>query len=298
MFSITEKELYAELERIMAEHRFRCSSMEIIKVPNSVYLYRIKKALSKSVVDEKRESVLRNLISMVKTEISNGKMFKEIFEPLPTIAADKLRNYRKNKDLEEKKNDEFDKQDEHRQYMKKRINYLNYILSEICDTYRPLTRAELKDLETKFNKEISQVTSLYGIENANKEIMGNLYTGLIECTRKNFVKLLAEQYGIVIKKNDKLSDNMSKELLLYKVAVLHYTNVMCNKRADKIRPDLREQPNKEVYEGLKHDVYLLGKVARVDYLGEKGITPREELIDNYTCGQITMDEIIKPKKHN
>ena len=46
---------------------------------------------------------------------------------------------------------------------------------------------------------------------------------------------------------------------------------------------------------LKNDIYLLGKVIRLQYLNETGLTPKEELIENYVGDQITFIEIIGNK---
>jgi hypothetical protein len=293
MLSVTEKELYAELEYIMVAHRYKCSKMEIINTPNSLYLYRIKKALLKSVVEEKRIVVLKNLIGVVKNKISNGYMFKEIFEPLPVIASDMLKAYRKgNKPIEPKS----EEKDEYQEYLQRRFNYLDGIVTMACEKYEPLTRVELENLEVKFHKSINDTALQYGIISAPKEIYGSFYTGMIENTRKNFEKYMCDEHSIVIKENERLSNQMSDRLLLYDVAGLHYINVMCKKRQEKIKPLLDVYPDKNAYEGLKNDIYLLGKVIRLQYLNETGLTPKEELIENYTGGQITMNEIIKKEK--
>ena len=290
--SVTEKELYAELEYLMVVHRHKCSVLENTTTSNSVYLYRVKKAMMKSVVEEKRIVVLKNLIGVVKNKISNGYMFKEIFEPLPVIASDMLKAYRKGDKPIEPKSEE---KDEYQEYIQRRFNYLDGIVTMACEKYEPLTRAELENLEVKFHKSINDTALHYGIINAPKELYGSFYTGMIESTRKNFEKYMCEEHGIVIKENERLSDQMSDRLLLYDVAGLHYINVMCKKRQEKIKPLLDVYPDKNAYEGLKNDIYLLGKVIRLQYLNETGLTPKEELIENYVGDQITFIEIIGNK---
>lgn len=296
--SVTEKELYAELEYLMVIHRHNCSAVEIINTSNAVYLYRLKKALLKSTVEEKRIAVLKSIITSVNEKINRGLLFKEIFEPLPAIAADRLRNYRKSKSSENKKTDKSKEKYIDENYEKqKRIDYLNFIVDEICNKFKDLTKPELEELEIRLNKKIRDNTSYYGIDKANIEILGNLYTGMIESTRKNFEKLLREEYGILLNSNDRLSDKMSRELLLYRVAALYYTNVMTSKRIEKIKPDLdSDYINKEAYRFLNHDVYMLGKVTRIKYLNDYGITPKEELIENYAGSQLSINSVIKNRK--
>lgn len=300
-FSVDEQQLFLLLEYIMVKHRYNCSSFESISTSNAIYLYRIKKALLKSKVEEKRIAVLRSIIEDVNERINRGMLFKEIFEPLPAIISDKLRNYRKgefSKNKEAKKVEEGKSfLDDYKSEEQKRVDFLTFKVDEICNRFTVFTRPELQNLETNFNELIRNSTSYYGVNHASVEILGNLYTGMIETTRKNFEKFLRENYGVVLNKNDRLSDQMSDELLLYKVVALYYTNVMCSKRLNKIRPDLDSNYiNKDAYKVLTHDVYLLGNVVRTKYLNKFGISPKDELIENYVGGQLSFDDIIKQRK--
>ena len=105
-FSEIEKELLEELEYMLICHRHKCSSIETINTSSATYMYRIKKALLKSKVEEKRIAVLNIIINSVNKKISKGMLFKEIFEPLPAIISDELKKYSKRKQIEkdDKKN--------------------------------------------------------------------------------------------------------------------------------------------------------------------------------------------------
>ncbi len=294
--SIVEKRLLLELEYILSKHRYECSSFESIKTSNYTYMYRIKKALFKSQVEEKRIAVLQSALKSVKIKIARGMGFQEIFEPLPTIILDGLKNYNKSKTTEEKNHNEIESTNSKEKKLQAKTDFLLNILNEIITQLEGATKKELQALESEYNDYIKINTSDYGIPNTSVEILGSLNVGIFESTRKNLENSLYNDYRIKIKSTDKLSDKMSESLLLYKVSALIYTNVMCTKRVAKIRPNLDlDYINYQAYRGLKEDVRFLGTVVREKYMDDYGITPKHELIENYIGGQYSFEGLMKKR---
>lgn len=293
--SYVERELLLELEYILSKHRYECSSFENINTSNYTYMYRIKKALLKCTVEEKRVVVLQSIIKSVKNKIERGMGFKEIFEPLPTIISDSLKNYNKSKTVEEKDNKNTESNNKQNKVQAK-TEFLVNIIKQIIPQLEGATKKELQALESEYNDYIMINTSDYGINNANVEILGALNTGIFESTKKNLEKSLYDDYRIKLKSTDKLSDKMSKDLLIYKVSALIYANVMCSKRITKIRPNINSNNiNYQEYKGLKEDVRFLGKVVREKYMDDYGITPKDELIENYIGGQYSFEGLMKKR---
>ena len=298
--STNEKELLLELEHILVNHRYKCSAIENISNSNSTYMYRIKKALNKSKVEEKRIAVLQTTIDSINSKIRKGMLFKEIFEPLPAIIEDELRNYSKNK-IKDNKNAEKAKEiksmeDNHnKEKAADKAEYISDIIDEILAKLDGCTRRDLQNLESEYINNLKVNTSDYGIVRASGEIQGALNTGMIESTRKNFKKTLYDDYRITLKDSEKLSDRMSDELLAYRVAALIYTNTMCSKRITKIRSGFNNKINHNAYNGLKKDVHFLGRVVREKYIDEYSISPKDEMIENFIGGQISFEGLMEKR---
>lgn len=295
-FSETEKKLLEELEYILVSHRYKCSSMEAINSSSSTYMYRIKKALLNSKVEQKRIAVLNTIINSVNNKIKKGMLFKEIFEPLPAIIVDELKKYskskQKSKDNKEKVKKTEPVKDDKSNKRQEKINFMNNKIDEILKLLEGYDKKELQAIESEYYDNIWKSTSEFGIKDANKAILGSLYCGMIENTRKNFKNFLYDNYRAVLKDNDRISDRMSIELLRYRVAALIYTNVMCSKRIKKINPNHSSTGDYKQYNGLKKDVLFLGNVVREKYINEYSISPKEELTANYIGGQIAFEELM------
>lgn len=294
-FSYAEKKLLLELEQILVNYRYESSTLENINTSNATYMYRIKKALLKSKVEQKRITILNLTIASVNSKIARGMLFKEIFEPLPTIIEDMYRNYstnakvkKENQKNEDKNSNNLNKQGKLEAKTCFLLNIINQILAELEGS----SREELLNYESLYKDYIKINTYNYGVTKANGEIIGSLNSGMIECTRKNLQKFLYEECRIRLNSNDKLSDKMSDELLKYRVAALIYTNVMCSKRIAKIRPEMSNKVNYRQYNGLKEDIRFLGKVIREKYIDEYGLSPKEELINNFINGQLTIEGLM------
>lgn len=295
--SLNEKELLLELERILVNHRYKCANVEVINSSNSTYMYRIKKALQKSKSERKRIEVLNKVIYSINTKINRGMLFKEIFEPLPTIIIDELKNQSKNQSKNEStnnesvNNDQITTEDKEKKRLAK-IIFLSDVIDEILLRLENSDRKDLLKLEDEYKSYLKANTSKYNIVKASGEIIGSLNTGMIDSTRKNLEKTLYNGYRIKLRSTDKLSDKMSDELLKYRVAALIYTNIMCSKRIKKIIPSLDKKPNFKEYEGLKKDVFFLGNVVKEKYIDEYSISPKEEIIENSIGGQLTFEGLM------
>ena len=281
-FSANEKKLLLELEHILINHRYKCWTLENISTSNATYMYRIKKALLKSKVEQKRVEILRSTIASVNSKIARGMLFKEIFEPLPTIIEDMYRIYSKKTKIEKEN---------------QKAYFLSNIMEQILEKLEGVSRKDLLNYEVLYKNYIKDNVSKYDIPTANGEIIGSLNSGMIEYTRKNFQKFLYDNCRIKLNSNYKLSDKMSDELLKYRVAGLIYTNVMCSKRIAKIRPEMSNKVNYKQYNGLKEDVRFLGKVIREKYIDEYGLSPKEELINNFINGQLTIEGLMETRDH-
>ena len=211
-----------------------------------------------------------------------------------------LKNYSKNTQKQGQGNmmENIVKNEAQRNKEEKRIEKIKYI-SKIVDTIlldlNNLDRTELLKLESKYKDNIDNNTKNYGIPKAKGEILGSLYCGIIENTRKNFEKLLFDDYRIKLKSTDKLSDKMSDELLRYELAGLIYTDAMCKGRITKIRPNNNSNIEYKAYNSLKNDVLFLGKVVREKYQNNYSISPKEELIENYIGGQMTFEGLMSKR---
>ena len=297
VFSETEKKLLLELEHILVNHRCRCSSMETINTSNAIYMYRIKKSLLKSKVEEKRIVVLRSIIISISSKIDRGMLFKETFEPLPTIIEDMYRNYSKKPKTKEneKKEEKNMEKDKKQEKLEAKTDFVSTIIDQILEGLKGFSREELLKYEEEYTTYIKNITSNYDIKKAYGEIIGSLNTGMIENTRKNLQKLLYEKCRIKLNNSDKLSDKMSDELLKYRVAALIYTSVMCHKRTIKINGI--NTINYKQYNGLKEDVCFLGKVVREKYIEEYGVSPKDELIFNFIGGQLTIEGLMETRDY-
>ena len=300
---MTENELLLELEHILVNHRYNCSRFENIYHSNSTYIYRIKKALRKTKSEEKRKEVLRIIINSVNSKINRGMLFKEIFEPLPTIIESELKKTSNKKATSEKPKEEKTAEEREKEIFEGKTKWLSDMVDQILEKLNGYTRKDLLDLENTYNYFIGVETANYGIKNAKAEIIGSLNIGMIECTKKNLEKALYEQCNIKANKSHKLSDKMSTELLKYRLAGLIYTDTMCRQRIVKIRPKVDSYINIRAYNGLKEDVRFLGEVIKEKYQDKYGISPKDEIIKNHINGQLTFpglmekrDEIIRKYK--
>lgn len=298
-FTYEESELLSELQRILVKYRYICSNKENITTSNATYMYRIKSALLKTKVKDKRIAILRRTIEIVNYKINNGMLFKEIFEPLPTIISDNIRKYSKTKKENETFVQEPDNENERLESNRKKLiaksQFLDKVMDDALNRVEGYSRRDLLKAQTDCYALLKINTMHYGISNACAEVLGALNVGLIGCTKKHFKMHLYNKFRIVVKQNENMSDRMSDELLKYRVAALLYINSMCDSRLSKIRPKLDKDINYKQYEGLKEDIRFFGKVVREKYIDNYGISPKDELIENFIGGQISFSGLMSER---
>ncbi len=292
--------LKAELEYILDAYRRQKLGLESIPITIGQTMARITKALKCTSVPEKRILVLEKLIRSTKIRVNNNVSCYEILASLPAIAYDKVHSYAKTSKkvlLEElKKEEEYRKNgyDTPREVTGREL--IEQLIDHFYDSFYSLDRKKLVQLEYNYSQLIKDATSYYGIPKASGEIVGCLNTGMYGKNKNLFIKELNEDYSLGVKKNEKFIPQMSDELLRYRLVALYTTYEICKKRQTLVRPNIDSNYiDKTAYDSLKKGIFTIGDVVKDYYYKNNGIYPKDEIIDNYIGGQLTIAGVL-PKR--
>lgn len=222
---------------------------------------------------DKRVYVLKSLIFSVNCKINNYASYGEIINSLRTIAMDKARKYDS-------------KPDSNLQSNKKNTELIKMAITYIYEQIITEDRDKLLEYEKICNKNIKDSTSKYGIKDATTGILGVLNTGMYEKTKNDFINELKRNYCVDVNKNTRFLEQMSDELLGYRVATLHFVSLVCENRVNEIKNKSKFVRDKN-FKSLKRGIFSIGTFAKEEYEDRYGITPRGEIINSFVGEQLT-----------
>lgn len=292
--------LKAELENILETYRRQRLGKENLPITTGQTMARITKALKTTSVSAKRVLVLEKLIRGTKNRINRGTSCYEILASLPAITYDRVHKYAKTSKrviLDELKREE--ELRPNTEYVSRTINgseLIEQLLEHFYESFKDLDRRKLVQLEYNYNQLLKDNTRSFGITKAAGEILGCLNTGMYGKNKNLIIKELNEDYRLGVKANERFISQMSDELLRYRLAALYATSEICKKRQFLIKPYKNSSyVDQKAYNNLKRGIYAIGSVTREYYYKTHGIYPKDEIIDNYIGGQLTIEGLI-PKR--
>ncbi len=291
--------LRAELESVIDTYRRQRLDMEYIPIVTGQVMAYITKALKTTGVLEKRVLVLEKLIRGTKSRINRGVSCYEILASLPTITYDRLHSYSKVSKkviLEDLRKEEEFRQEEQSSNDISGTELIEQLIEHFYESFKNLDRKRLIQLECKYNQLIKDSLSYMDSSKSFGEIIGCLNTGMYSKNKNLFIKELNEEYGLGVKHNERFIPQMSDELLRYRLVALFTTSEICKMRKDRIKPyGDNGFVDKKAYDSLKKGIYIIGDVTKEYYYKTHGLYPKDEIIDNYIGGQLTISGLI-PKR--
>lgn len=284
-----EKDLLLLLESKLDSHKKEKYYVEDKHASIKLTMDRVNTALNRTAVREKRVLILEELIRTVSFKIKNGVSNYEILNSLPAITYDKIRKYSKTskesilKSLEKYDSPENTKKD---LSFEKAKDYMN----KIYEKFSNMDRKDLEKLEEKYTDDYKKIVSSFGYDKALGDLVGCLNFGMFGLYKKQLIEELNEKYRFKISSNYRLSDKMSDNLYKHRLTAFCAMVELCEMKKISIKKDNESRFNKYRYNDLRRLVFAVGQYAKNNYINETGMTPKDDLIDNFSK-QITIEGV-------
>ena len=215
-----------EIKRL--KHEFYClleaknsndiGVISIHKTPGQVFDEVLK--VMKPMKDSDKRLMLLALINVTKYEISKNVFnCEEMFYSLPTIAKDFKRKNRER--MEELANCEIASRDNFK-------NDTDKLIDRVLGLVSHYNREGLESYESACNNVFKEKSSIFGLKDVSGKLIGELNRGMYGHTREEIIELYRD-CGIKISTSDRFIDNMSDELLKYRIAGLFIASRYCDK---------------------------------------------------------------------
>lgn len=245
----------------------------------------IKELEKKSCTLEEKQKLLDELIDITNFYIARSEGSRQILNFL----YDTIRDYKKRSNKRSKKEEKkvksikfLDKEEQNKDNFSKLFNRYSKLFNlEIAD------REILLNLEKNLKDRIKNNLDVCEIKEDDqvKKVLGILNTGFYGKTMGLIAKDL---------KSNEIYSLMSDELLRYRLISLGIVRELCKARKEVIKPNKKNECyNKEEYEKLLKNIYLVGEGVRQEYEKSFGITPIDELKENIKIKMMNKEEIME-----
>ncbi len=257
--------------------------ISIHKTPGQVFDEILK--VMKPMKDSDKKLMLLALINVTKYEISKNVFnCEEMFYSLPTIAKDFKRKNRER--MEELANFELISRDNFK-------NDTDKLIDRVIGLFSHYNREELESYENVCNNVFKEKSSVFGLKDVNGRLIGELNRGMYGHTRDEIIELY-RNCGIKISSGDRFIDNMSDELLKYRIAGLFIASRYCDKVRNEWESTLFSSdsyPGKKALDKTRARTKELGIILRDKYISKNKKSPFEEITTNIFGNQGFMMEV-------
>lgn len=257
--------------------------VSIHRTPGQVFDEILK--VIKPMKDSDKRLMLLALINVTKYEISKNVFnCEEMFYSLPTIAKDFKRKNRER--MEELASSELASRDSFKNDMDKLIDKVIGLVSHY-------NREELEGYENACNNVLKEKSAIFGLKDVSGKLIGELNRGMYGHTREEIIELYRD-CGVKISTSDRFIDNMSDELLKYRIAGLFIASRYCDKVKNEWESALSSSdsyPGKEALDKTRSRTKELGMILKDKYISKNKKSPFKEITTNIFGNQCFMKEV-------